>query len=351
MSRIESSPLEERAVGRATPLHGFSATEVEEICAAGTVRNCHPGEILFRRHEVGDSMFVIEDGEVEMIFVDSKPAKVLGPGEIFGELAFLTGNHLRTGTARARGACRLQVLDQDAVDRLFATRPRLLLNLLRRTCEYLLASEERLIASLRRKNRELEQSLDYLRRTQEEVDHQELLANTDELTGLYNRRCLDHQLRRFMERARKTGSGLALILADLDRFKQINDTWGHAKGDAVLRKVASVLTKSVRASDLPCRFGGDELAVVLCDVDAAHAQERAEALRAQVAEMRPVLRGLPLTVSVSVGGTMYEPGESVERLFERADAQLYRAKRGGRNRVAWATPGDREVAADTEIVR
>ena len=156
--------------------------------------------------------------------------KSLHAGEVFGELAFVTGRHLRTATARVKQLLtRLRVIDEAAFGRISSIpQPRLLVRLLRHTCSYLLASENRLIESLRKKNRELESTLDYLRRTREEVDYQELLANTDQLTGLYNRRCLDRQLDKFIDRAHDTGTGLALILIDIDQFKGVNDTHGHA---------------------------------------------------------------------------------------------------------------------------
>ncbi len=325
----------------ALPFDGFAPDEVAAICTAGQVRQCREGEVLFRRNEYGDSMFLLEEGEVELDFVDGVSKKSLHDGDVFGELAFVTGRHLRTATAVATTRCRLRVIDAEAFSHLTATHPRLLVRLLRHTCGYLLASENRLIASLRKKNRELESTLDYLRRTREEVDYQELLANTDELTGLYNRRCLDRQLDKFIERAHDTGTGLALILVDVDRFKSVNDTWGHAAGDAVLKGIGSTITECVRTSDLPCRFGGDEFAIVLTEIEPARAFERAEAIRHRVEGMVAVPESPKITSSTSIGGAMLQPGENAIELFARADKQLYRAKELGRNRACWrgATAG------------
>ena len=317
------------------PFDGFAPDEVQAICAAGQVRLCDAGETLFRRNEYGASMFLIEEGEVELIFVDGVSKKSLADGDVFGELAFVTGRHLRTATARAATRCRLRVIDETAFGQLLERQPRLLVRLLRHTCGYLLASENRLIASLRQKNRELESTLDYLRRTREEVDYQELLANTDELTGLYNRRCLDRQLDKFIERAHDTGTGLALILVDVDEFKKVNDTHGHAVGDAVLEGIGRAITECVRASDLPCRFGGDEFAIVLTEIELEQAIQRAETIRSGVERLVP-LPALPkVTASTSVGGAMLRPDESSAELFDRADKELYRAKDLGRNRVCW----------------
>ncbi len=315
-----------------TPLRSFTTEEVAAICEAGEVAGRSAGEILFRRGELGESMFLLEEGEIELRFVDGDPGKTLRAGDIFGELSFLTGRSRRTATARATTPCRLRILGEAAVDALFESQPRLLIRLLRRTCRYLLASEKRLIDSLKGKNRELEQTLDYLRRTREEVDYQELLANTDDLTGLYNRRCFDHQLTKFIERSAAGGSELALLLVDLDEFKQANDSLGHAGGDEVLRCVGRAITSCVRVSDLPCRFGGDEFAIVLLGIDAEHAHRRAKTLRRRVEEMSS---GPELRVTASIGGTTLRAGETAAELFERADRQLYRAKHEGRNRVVW----------------
>ncbi len=319
----------------AIPFDGFSAEEIAAICTAGKTRRCKTDDVLFRRDEYGDSMFVLEEGEVELTFADGVSGKSLTSTAVFGELAFVTGRHLRTATARAKTECLLRVIDETAFERLYQTQPRLLVRLLRHTCGYLLASEHRLIASLRRKNRELESTLDYLRRTREEVGYQELLANTDELTGLYNRRCLNLQLDKFIERAHATGTGLALILVDVDEFKRVNDTFGHTAGDEVLKRLASIITDCVRTSDLPCRFGGDEFAVVLTEIEPDRAMDRAERIRSCAQQSNPIPGHAQITVSTSVGGVMLQPEEEASSLFERADQELYRSKELGRNRVCW----------------
>lgn len=317
-----------------TPLfQGFAASEIAAICGAGKLREIEAREILFRHGDPGDSMYVLEQGEVELIFVDGVPGKLLRDGDVFGEIALITDRHQRTATARAKTRCRLRVLDEAAFERLFETHPRLMARLLRNTCSYLLSSEKRLISSLRQKNRQLEQTLDYLRRTKEEVDYQELLANTDELTGLYNRRCLDRQLEKLVERTRKTGGGLALILVDLDRFKEVNDNVGHSAGDDVLRAVGAIIAGCVRSHDLPCRFGGDEFAIILTDIAPEQALARAEAIRKNVGELPPV--GSELLVTASIGVAMLGSGFSGLELFDRADRELYEAKDRGRNCVVW----------------
>ncbi len=161
--------------------------------------------------------------------------------------------------------------------------------------------------------------------------------NRDPLTSVLNRRGFDERFLR-MQDERRGGTtahdaGTALMLCDLDRFKAINDTHGHAAGDAVLRMFAEVLGRHVRASDLLGRYGGEEFVVLASRVDLAEARARAEAIRAEMAQTP--LPGLPddVRVTVSIGLVQLHVGESYEAALQRADVLLYRAKREGRNRV------------------
>ncbi len=326
----------EKETRRSDPsLQPLQPVELAALRAAGTVLECEPDSILFERGEAGDSMYVLEKGRVELAFGDGTEGKVLGSGELFGELVFILGNHPRSATARVMTRSRLRKIDGEAVEELFELEPRLMVDLFRRTCRYLLSSEERLIGSLRRKNQELARTLDYLRRTQEEVDYHELKANTDDLTGLYNRRCFDAQLGKFLERAESSAGTLALVFVDLDNFKAVNDTYGHAAGDQVLRNVGEILKGASRSSDLPCRFGGDEFALILADIDSATGERRAEDVRQRINAAPPVAAAA-VRVTASIGGTLLRHGETASELFERSDRLLYQAKDEGRNRVIWS---------------
>ncbi len=165
------------------------------------------------------------------------------------------------------------------------------------------------------------------------------MAVTDGLTGLHNRRYLDSHLATLFERARNRRRPLSLMVADIDRFKTINDTWGHDVGDKVLREFAARLRKNVRGIDLACRMGGEEFVVVMPDTEGVVAEKVAERIRAQVADT-PFLVGAdgrPITVTVSVGvAAMMREADTVEAMLKRADLALYEAKNGGRNRVVAA---------------
>jgi two-component system cell cycle response regulator len=160
----------------------------------------------------------------------------------------------------------------------------------------------------------------------------EELAYNDELTRVYNRRFLSRQLSALVRSATRHRRTLSLVLVDIDRFKSINDTHGHARGDAVLARVASRLQHVLREEDYAGRWGGEEFLVLLPDVEEAGAQATAERLRASVAD-RPVAG---LRVTVSAGCATWAAGESPDDLLRRADAALYVAKRRGRDQVAQA---------------
>ena len=162
----------------------------------------------------------------------------------------------------------------------------------------------------------------------------ENLAATDALTGLFNRRYLDGALERELARADRSDSSLALLMLDIDHFKSFNDTYGHAMGDLVLKKVASTLSDGLRQADVLARFGGEEFVVVLPQVTAAAALDSAERIRASVERASIHPGGERKHVTVSIGLAMLpDHGDSAETLLEAADQALYRAKNLGRNRV------------------
>jgi diguanylate cyclase (GGDEF)-like protein len=163
-------------------------------------------------------------------------------------------------------------------------------------------------------------------------------AATDELTGLANRRRFVGELELELSRAERFGGPVALVLADLDNFKQVNDRYGHEVGDDVLRAFARVLSGQLREVDLPGRIGGDEFAVLLRETDLPGGIALAERLRAGLARVRVETPRGPLRVTASLGVTAYGEARTSDELFAEADEALYAAKAGGRDRVV-ARPG------------
>ena len=139
-----------------------------------------------------------------------------------------------------------------------------------------------------------------------------------------------------VSRAERTEAPLALVIADLDGFKEVNDTFGHAVGDQVLRVVGDVLRATVRQIDLAARYGGEEFAVIVPGSDVEGAERLAERLRGQLRSRAVMSDGARVDVSASFGVAGYRPGTSVEDLLARADSALYTAKAEGKDRVGLA---------------
>ncbi|MDH4164552.1 MAG: sensor domain-containing diguanylate cyclase, partial [Nitrospirota bacterium] len=164
------------------------------------------------------------------------------------------------------------------------------------------------------------------------------LTITDPLTGLQNRRHLQDRLEEEMARSQRHGRSLSLLMLDVDRFKLLNDTFGHQAGDDALRLIAQLLLKTVRHMDILARYAGDEFLVILPETDTALARRIAERIRQDIAALRLPRRGrtnaAAADITVSIGIASYpDHGEEVEQLLERSDQALYRAKARGRNRT------------------
>lgn len=166
----------------------------------------------------------------------------------------------------------------------------------------------------------------------------EEMATRDPLTGLFNRREMSRVLEEELERARRYQRPMALLWIDFDHFKDINDTFGHAAGDAVLRSISRLLLGSVRSVDSIGRFGGEEFVIVLPEMDLEGARDTAERLRRKVAEEpQPLGDGKEVPLTISVGVAVYpDHGQSAATLCAAADKAMYLAKERGRNCVAMA---------------
>ncbi|HEX4111674.1 MAG TPA: PleD family two-component system response regulator [Stellaceae bacterium] len=184
-------------------------------------------------------------------------------------------------------------------------------------------------------------------RLQENYQRSLALALTDSLTGLYNRRYFTAHLDGLMARIGEGAQGAAVLMVDVDFFKKVNDTYGHAAGDAVLREVALRLARNVRGFDLVARYGGEEFVVVMPETTLPIATMVAERLRAAIADKSISLgdSGPEIPVSISLGiAVTQERGDSAMGLLERADEALYEAKATGRNRAVNWEPAMRAMA-------
>jgi len=170
-----------------------------------------------------------------------------------------------------------------------------------------------------------------LRRLKKSEAHIRELVMTDPLTGVANRRHLDHRMSMELERHARYRQPLAVVMADIDWFKRVNDEHGHAAGDAVLELFACQLVSGLRSSDFVARYGGEEFVLLLPNTGVGTATSLAERLREETRLMR--LGKLELSVTASFGVTLARPGEGMAQVLERVDKAMYLSKSGGRNRV------------------
>ncbi|GAB3540128.1 GGDEF domain-containing protein [Noviherbaspirillum agri] len=174
-----------------------------------------------------------------------------------------------------------------------------------------------------------------LKATRYQLEHYEEKSVRDELTGLYNRRQIQSELEQAKLHADTCSVPFSICLIDIDRFKEINDTYGHLAGDTILREFSRVALDSIRDTDILGRYGGDEFMQILRDTDVKGAVMHAERLRvyAHFLDFQKILA--QKHISLSIGVAQYRRGEKITDLISRADSALYQAKQLGRNRVEW----------------
>jgi diguanylate cyclase (GGDEF)-like protein/PAS domain S-box-containing protein/putative nucleotidyltransferase with HDIG domain len=213
------------------------------------------------------------------------------------------------------------------------------------------------LAALRTREGELQGACRELRQTAQALERSrrrlQRLAQQDMLTGLLNRRGLHEALRRTRALAARQGRGTGLLVIDIDRFKRINDDHGHAAGDRILKTLAARLRACLRAADLVCRYGGDEIVVALPDADAAATRQAAQRILDTVRAAEPRHRGRGLAFTVSIGAACLPPGSSstLEQVLAQADQALFRVKRAGRNGLAFWPARDEPAAALDDRLR
>ena len=276
-------------------------------------------EVLLVPNQPNEHIYLILDGQlrIHLATLDSAPLVRLGTGECVGEMSIID-NARTSAYVVADRATRLLVIDQTMLWLLINN-----VNGVARNLLYVLASRVRSDNSL---------IVDAIEAQRVWERH----AMVDALTGLHNRRWLQQTLDRLMERARRDGSGLSVLMGDLDHFKQFNDRYGHLAGDLVLGTVARTLHGNMRPNDTAVRFGGEEFVIVLPGTRLEDAMVMAERLRLAVAnltvETREGVRLPPVKISIGVA-EMHDDMDAVF-LLNAADAALYRAKAQGRDRVA-----------------
>lgn len=188
-----------------------------------------------------------------------------------------------------------------------------------------------------------------LMQCQQELKALEAFVRMDELTGLFNYRHFLHSLDAEMERVQRSGLSLSLIMLDVDYFKKFNDRWGHEAGNVALRELAQTVQGTLRRTDVPCRYGGEEFAILLPDTSIVAAVNLAERLRRNIADIRLTIAGEQVQITASFGVDCFTEHEIIDAtgFVARTDALLYSAKEAGRNCVRHApSPIESHVSSE-----
>jgi len=289
-------------------LLGLTPAALTELAAYTRIVSFDAGDTIVEV-KTGTPLFVVLDGHVRIVGPDSDDLAptVLGPGECFGERAVLNAEP-RQDTVQATEDTRLLMLEQQAFRELVARVPSVAIQIIENLSLRIGRSEELI--------RDLSDT-----------------AMRDVLTGILNRRAYEERLKEEVERSLRYSEHFSLIIADLDHFKTINDTYGHSTGDIVLHWVGRLLTEHTRSPDTPFRIGGEEFAVLAPATNLEVAHHIAQRLVDIVAEARPPL-DFELKVAMSAGFACCPVnGSSASGLFSQADTALLQAKTEGRNRV------------------
>jgi diguanylate cyclase (GGDEF)-like protein len=283
-----------------------------EVVERGVVRHLSSGDCLLTAGATNTSLLIVVDGEVDVLLPGVDTALVrLGPGECVGELSLIDGKPVSADVVAAAPTTVLE-LSQDHVWALIDSSATFARNLLR------------VLAGRVRHDQTVLAESSGARR------HYEQLSMVDSLTTLHNRRWFDTMFPLQVARLQQEGRPGALLMVDVDHFKALNDAYGHAVGDAVLRRIGTALATGLRPGDLLSRFGGEEFSALVADIGSRAVHDVAERLRHLVAAPSDDLP--PCTVSVGVAAV--RAGETFDGLVRRADAALFRAKAAGRDRVS-----------------
>jgi diguanylate cyclase (GGDEF)-like protein len=276
------------------------------------------GQLLLSPERPNDSVYIVLSGQLQVHLgsLDSPKIADLVPGTCAGEMSLVEDKDPNAYVIATEDS-HLMVVSHDLLWKMVDRSRRLAKNLL------VVISER-----VRSDNEFIAERLGVLRRAERN-------AVTDALTGLGNRHWMQEMFERELKRARTGESDLCLMMADVDRFKEINDTSGHIIGDRILATIASALRERLRPTDLIVRFGGDEFAILL----PAEATATADRVRENLMDCSDP--SLPKGVTVSIGLTAATSSDDLDRLLERADGAMYDAKEQGRIRVTVRDPEHR----------
>ena len=299
--------------------------------ASADIKALGAGEVLLDPLRQNDVVYILLDGQL-LVCLEPKPGNplvTLKPGDCVGELSIID-TRPPSAYVVAAAPCRLLAITRELMWRMVAGQPAVGANLLR-----ILADR------IRQNNAIILSSLELQR-------HYRNKAEYDALTGLRNRAWLDEIFPKQLELCERIGQRVSLVILDIDHFKRVNDTWGHAAGDQALRHLGALLRQHLRSTDLSARYGGEEVVILMPATEAPLAVHTTQRLREILAAAPvPLADGKRISLTFSAGVAEWFPGMSLDALFSAADAAMYRAKQAGRDRVEISTlSGALAAAAD-----
>ncbi|MFV0889819.1 GGDEF domain-containing protein [Metapseudomonas otitidis] len=286
-----------------------AAHSLRQVLREFTAYDLEQGEVLLSPFDRNQYLYLVVRGALQVYLgsLDNQPMSTLGVGDCAGEISFIDHEHPSAYVVAAEPSTVLR-LHREALLKLFQQSPQMMQNLLELLCERVRGGNRVIL--------DTEQN-----------------ANVDTLTGLYNRRWLEHVYSRESTRCAFNGQPLCLLMLDVDHFKAYNDRHGHLAGDYALCLVAHTLRNQLRPKDSMSRFGGEEFVILLPDIALDEARRIGERLRASLEQISsfysPV--GVLPGVTVSIGLTEMDPRDDLKSLIARADQALYDAKMRGRN--------------------
>jgi diguanylate cyclase (GGDEF)-like protein len=317
--KCEISDKDNQLILRSKIFRGVNVEDLEHLIAECDLVTILPDQTLIQINTRNEYFYVVLTGSLK-VYLDEEINEhfiPLLPGDCAGELSIFDGAYTSAHVVAERDS-RLLRINEETLWRLVRASHGFARNLL-----FILAKR------LRNDNVAIINGI----RQQHELEY---IANVDGLTGLFNRRWMNVFFKRQIARALNDNMPMALLLADLDHFKQINDKYGHLVGDEILSAVASLLTQQIRPSDLLARFGGEEFALILSGTSVEEAKQIAERIRAAIEAVQFKIDNevhQEIHVTISVGITSLMLGDEMNNLLTRADQALYQAKENGRNRV------------------
>ena len=294
---------------------GIDADSMSDLLPQCGRMDVNEGHVLLSPERENHCVYVVLSGRltVHLGSLDAPKIADLGPGSCAGEMSLIE-NKDPSAFVVANEPSHLMVISHTLLWRMVDRSHTFCKNLL------VVLSER-----VRSDNEYIASSLGVLRQAERN-------AHTDALTGLGNRHWMRAMFEREMTRTQHTNRALCLMMVDVDNFKTFNDQYGHIAGDRVLVAVANVLREYLRPTDLVARFGGDEFAALLPDLQLKQARQTAERIRQQIAGLSPSSLATAITVSIGIADRTTQ--DDIATLVQRADAAMYGAKEMGRNRVA-----------------